>query len=239
MKYIALILMFCAALILGCAGVHSSMARSKKASDSYIRNRVFLIKSKMGSCSAIQVKAPSNRLYILSAAHCRVILKGENPLLIDENLREYAPKIVDTDVEHDLLLLEAVDGRSINIAKNIHNHEKVHTLTHGRGFPTYRTDGELLEERPVMRIGVDKEDKEEYEKCVRAQDDIGILIMSLTGKCSYVVRSMLSTAMVMPGSSGGAALNEAGELIGIVSNSDGYYSGLVPLHAIQAFISQR
>lgn len=239
MKYLAMILALCAVLIFGSVGMHKAAANHAKSSDSYIRNRVLLLKSKMGSCSAIQVKAPSNKVYVLSAAHCREIVRTKDAKLIDENRREYKAKIVDVDVEHDLLLLEAVDNRSIEVARSVHDHEKIHTLSHGRGMPTYRTDGELLEERPVMRLGVSTEDKEEFEKCMSAQDEIGMLISALTGECTYVLRSMLSTAMVQPGSSGGAALNEAGQLIGIISNSDGYFSGLVPLHDIQDFLKYR
>lgn len=216
-----------------------------KASDNYIRDRVMLLTNGSESCTGIQVKAPSGNVYILSAAHCVDIFSSGEGKAVDENGKETIVNIIDIDVNHDLLLLNSVSKKSINVAKKLTDkHQHVHTITHGRAYPSYRTDGELLMETITNITLFEIESQEEYDKC----HDIGgevigrdykDMMFSTSEYCSKKYELYDTTAAIVGGSSGGPFLNDSGELIGIASASDNVFSRMVSLHNIHDFLRNR
>lgn len=221
--------------ILG-AGINYASNVQHRRSDSYIRERVLMLTGKDMECSAIEIKAPSGKVYTLSAAHCSEMLQLGLLTATAEDGTVKVLKMIALGFAHDLMLLEAFDKNSIPVAKKVHKHQKVHTLTHGHSMPTYRTDGELLEEK-IIAIGESIWDDDGMEKCSKLGRQ---LIMSMDGfSCMFKLNVMMSTAQVMPGSSGGAVLNSEGELVGVVSATDGYFSAFVPLKDIQSFLKGR
>ena len=143
-------------------------------------------------------------------------------------------KVIEFDVDHDLMLLSAANGLSIEVASKVYAHEHIHTMTHGGRFPSYRTDGEMLEEREVNIRGGEINTPEEMSQCsgpnMSPSFDEGGLF------CAMHMTMAVSTAYVIPGSSGGPAMDANGRLIGIVSCTYGEFSGLVPLHDIIQFL---
>lgn len=238
MKFIVLYLITVVSILTFVAcDMHSVLA--EKRSDEYIRERVILLQNNGYSCSGIQVRTAKNKVYILSAAHCRAMFQDGKAYAIDEDGNTFETQIVDMDVANDLLLLTPINNKSINVASSIHKHEKIHTITHGQAFPSYRTDGELLAERDTLFVRLSKSEPELYKQCLLDPRAVISFEDMLFGTCQYMLRSMISTALVAPGSSGGAVLNAYGELVGIVSNTDGLFSGMVPLHNIQDFLKER
>lgn len=211
----------------------------EKRSDTYIRNRVLQLYGNNMYCSGISIKAPSGKVYILSAAHCREIAVDGKMSVRSENDVVNIVHIVDIDIEHDLMLLSSANNLSVDVADKVSIHESIHTLTHGNHFPTYRTNGEMLEEREIMipkGLIFTPEDEQKclsvpYQRIVGGWEGLNVCVQRLV--------MFMSTAKVVPGSSGGSALNAAGELIGIVSCTDGTFSGLVPLRFIQDFLKTR
>jgi len=232
------------ALVLGMHIGHKVQVKHEKqahaelvASDAYIRNRVLLLKSEKGSCTAIEIKSPSGALYTLTAEHCSSIFEDGTVPAYDEMGTVKKLRIIDSDPMTDLMLLESFDGKSIDIAKESHIYQRVHTLTHGRGLPTFRTDGELLGEQTVQ-AGELINSQEDMDRCSiergRSIEERGFMMV-----CIHELTVQNATAWVLPGSSGGPLLNEAGELVGITSCSDGSnISGFVPLHTILDFLSK-
>lgn len=211
--------------------------REIRKSDNYIRNRVLMLTGNGIECSAIQIKAPSGRHYTLSAAHCAGMISYGRVEATAENGYRKLLEFIAIDPEHDLMLLSAFDDKAIDVASNDSKYERIHTLTHGHAMPTYRTDGFLLSERVVMVLE-QIWDEEGIVECVPTKYQQ--LVMTENGfACEKRMNLTMSTAPVIPGSSGGAALNVNGELIGIVSVTDGFFSGLVPLHDIHSFLKNR
>lgn len=203
-------------------------------SDSYIRDRVLLLYSAEGSCSAVEIRSPSGKVYTLSAAHCAVLAVNGYIQAQNEKGDSKPLKVLKTDDSHDLLLLEGYDDKFINIANSDKVHDKVYTMTHGHSMPAYRTDGELLAEE---QITIDSPVFDEESMTICAKKANHSLVMIETGyACQFKYNIVYSTASVIPGSSGGPALNENGNLIGIVSATDGYFAAFIPLKDIHDFI---
>lgn len=207
-------------------------------SDAYIRDRVLLLHNSQGSCSAVEVKSPLGKVYTLSAAHCSDLAVNGYIEGQDEKGDSKPLKIIKIDFAHDLLLLEGFDDKSVNVAGSIKIHDIVYTITHGHGhghgMPSYRTDGELLMEDEIT-IEAPLFDEESITDCGKKKNHE--LVLGEYGyACRFKYNIVYSTASVIPGSSGGPALNEYGDLIGIVSATDGFFSALIPLADVQAFL---
>lgn len=211
-----------------------------RASDSYLRDRVVKLQSEQGSCSGIQVEAPSGKAYILTAAHCRILVDKEgHTTAINEQGEKRQVDFIAEDENSDLMLLTSGDDKAVSVGNNIHKHEKVHTITHGRGHDAYRTDGEAIEEALTL-IGVSViTDMEEFVACIKQPKYT--VVPTLEGMvCAIYTPQNYTTAHVVPGSSGGPLFNSDGELIGIVSATSGDgFSTFVRLSDIKSFLKTR
>lgn len=216
--------------------------RHDRASDTYIRDRVVKLQSKLGSCSGIQVKAPSGHSYILTAAHCRLLVDAtDNSIeVVDEYGIVRKESFIEEDAKSDLMLITNSRNGDIEVAKSVSAHQHLHSLTHGAGFPTYRTDGELLSVRPVQIGMFEIVSKQDEDKCM-SMPKYAIITDMMFGEsiCILSVNQLFTTVPVVPGSSGGAILDESGSLTGIVSATDGRFSTIVTLDDIHAFLSAR
>jgi CBS-domain-containing membrane protein len=183
-------------------------------------------------CSAIEVKAPSGKNYTMSAGHCAPMAVNEYIMATREDGSQIMIKVLKVDAERDLMLLEAADEKSIDVANSEKFHQHIHTLTHGHGMPTYRTDGELLKDVDI-KIEDPIGSEEEMKKCKN------IVVGAFEMDCELKLHVIMSTAQVLPGSSGGAILNKQGQLVGIVSCTDGFFSGFVMLKDIQEMLKAR
>lgn len=237
-----------AAIALGAFGVADYAKQSRhrrelaiKRSDSYLRTRVVMLQGDRGRCSAVQVKAPSGKVYTLSAAHCRdIVSKGNIIEGVMDDGQVFKLEVLEVSRKDDLMLLTSGTPHSIDIAKILEKHTKIHTMTHGRGLPSHRSDGELLLEQTVRLPMYSIDTDAKMVQCLADGNEPTFIMFSEYPECVSNLLVMLSTAKVRPGSSGGAAVNTNNELIGIVSISDGdSISGLVPLRIIQEFMHKR
>lgn len=154
-----------------------------------------------------------------------------------EDGTKYSTEMIAYNAATDLMVMTTPDKNYLLTAKKIHKHEKVHSITHGGGHDSFRTDGELMEEQQ-LDIGMFVIDsKLKYYQCVKEKNQR--VVTSLFGMlCITTLTNEWSSMPVIPGSSGGAVLNEAGEIVGVVSTGgEGFMSGIVPLRHIQAILA--
>lgn len=220
----------------------SLMATDKfiKSTNMYIRTKVVGLSGSGGFCTGIQVIAPSGTPYTLSAAHCKDLADAEGFIIAkDEYGREARIKLLDIDPEGDLMLLTAMSVGGVKVATEVHKHDSIRTITRGNEFPTYVTEGEALEHRRITLVDFAIIDEESFNACLAEPGrSVGFSFEGLFCLSSRVV--MMTSAWVIPGSSGGPAVNSSGELVGIVSITDGgHLSGLSPLAKIHKFLKNR
>lgn len=193
-----------------------------KVTDEYVRANVLMLTNPAGSsCSAVRIKTDSGHYYVLTAAHCAglssVVSRGPAAITefliqsIDEDGVLEFLKIIDADETVDLMLLESNTKSGIRLGAPLHETQKVHTVTHGGGMPMYRTDGAVI--------------KDNWH---HPQAPSGFI-------------KTLTSAFILPGSSGGALLDSNNELVGIATNVDQwrFFSYFSTLAQIRVFLKDR
>jgi hypothetical protein len=219
-----------------------SMLNTSKSDAEMKKKAVLLLNPEKGiQCSGEQIQAPSGKTYILSAAHCRVIAdSGDSIEVHDAEGRVINRKVVAEDPNSDLLLLEGLpDTDGLRVAPFDTIDEHVRTYTHGRGMPTYKTEGNILGYKWI-EASLGKIEEGKVEECSQfpknrvvttADPFFGSLSLCVMG-----VNETMTTALVVGGSSGGMVVNDDGELVGVVSVEDGPFSGMVRLTDINNFL---
>lgn len=220
----------------------ASMAYGKPKSDRYIRNRIVRIKNERGMCSGEQVRAPSGKDYILSAAHCDGMADKDGIFhIIMEDGTRIDRKRVSVDPLSDLLLIEGIPGiRGLDIAKSIGRFQKLRNFSHGHDYDTYVTQGDVVQDSRIQIMTGIILSEEDLKACSGAPKfKIGYMY-NIIPICLLDVTETVTTIPIVPGSSGGADVNDQGELVGVNSASDGEGFGfIVRLSDIQSFLSVR
>lgn len=210
------------------AGSHPSLPKSK----------IVRIVSQIGMCSGEQVRAPSGQDYILTAGHCRKLSSSDNMFTIKtEDGKSIERKLIQEDPNSDLMLIEGLPGlEGLHIAPSSYAGEHITTLTHGDNLDTYATKGDLIQMQkltvPVSEITSD----EDRAKCSYMPKNT-VLSSPFGGQyCCLNIFEVISTAIIVPGSSGGAILDSHMNLVGVASAGDGTFSSFVSLKDIKEFL---
>lgn len=174
-----------------------------------------------GSCSGVQVTAPSGVDYILSAGHC-LVLQKDGVILAESPGKAPIPRRVILESDHtDLLLLEGMPGlKGAELGRTPGRNSEIYAITHGAGFDHYSSRGEVVQEKTISVLDYVIESDEQREACGKSKKRIvekaQFLIFEVDG-CFLRVRSFVTTLnAIAGGSSGGPAFDATGKLIGIV-----------------------
>lgn len=210
---------------------------SGRKSDQWLKDRVVKLKGNGMLCSGEQVQAPSGTTYILSAAHCNKLAVNGSIEVETEDKKVIQRKIIAEDKFSDLLLLEGLPNKDgLKIAKRDYRNEHIRTFTHGAGMDTYRTDGDLVQ---YVRINIMLEEiwSEESLHACESMPKYHVESVWIAKICVIDVIETATTAMIVPGSSGGMVVDDEGDLVGVVSAGGGGFGYLVTLSDIHRFMS--
>lgn len=211
-------------------------------SDNYIRHRIVRLYSEHGMCSGEQIRTPSGKDLIISAAHC-LPLADQNGIfhVKDEDGALYDRKLIAEDMHSDLIVLEGLPHlHGLRIGKHSERFEHVRTFSHGANMDTYTTEGVIVQDLKVqVALGLALMPEEQKACLSKPKNSLGY-IMGIFPVCVLDVIETVMTAKIVPGSSGGATVNDRGDLIGVNSASDGnQFSMIVTLGDIQRFLSDK
>ncbi len=227
-----LVAVISAGMVIAC-----TIALVTDSQENLIRSRVVKLKGAHGMCSGEQIRTDSGQDYILTAAHCRHFEENGSITVINESGQSIQRRVIAEDINSDLLLLEGLPNmKGLAIAKNSYNRQRVRTFTHGRNLPTYETQGVLIGDTlvkvPVKIISTE----EEAAACV-AMPKYKIEENIFARFCVLAVQEMGTTALIVPGSSGGVVVDSSGDVVGVASASGDNFGWLVTLGDIQRFLA--
>lgn len=209
--------------------------------ESYIKNRVIQLKGNGHACTGEQVRAPSGVDYILTAAHCSVLADNGKINAYSEYGTFLPRKVIAEDSNSDLLLLEGMPGlKGLSIAHSDYRNEEIRTFTHGAAMLTYKTTGVLIQDKSVEVPLFQIDTAEQEAACKQPKNkiyEINFIGISFGKLCLLDVQETATTAMIVPGSSGGPIVDFRGDLVGVVSAGGGGFGWLVRLEDIRAFLS--
>lgn len=213
-----------------------------KTAPEYLRARSVMLFNDEGLCSGEQVKAPSGVNYILSAGHCMHLANSEGFVKVKtEDGQIILRRVIGEDPNSDLMLVEGLpDLDGIEIGIDLRRAQHIRTFTHGKGMDTYETDG-LVVGKTIARFVIKLLDTME-QKCPDMAKIKTKMVDGIFGPvpaCVMESEETITTAMIVPGSSGGMAVDDDGRLIGVASATDGSFGYLVKLEDIRAFLANR
>lgn len=211
-----------------------------KRSESYIRARSVKLISSRGGCSGEQVRSPHGDDYILTAGHCRVLEVDGMITVVDADGNKLNRKVLAEDPASDLLLIEGLPGlKGLDIADSDFAGEHVRTFTHGKLMDTYKTEGELIQKAYVDILLSFIDSPETAIACSSKSKNTVVQMpfpFDMVSACVLHVKETVSTAKIVPGSSGGMVVDDSGKLVGVASASDEHFYYFVSLSDIQQFI---
>lgn len=208
-----------------------------KSTDNFIRNQVLKLYDNRGSCTGVQIIAPSGKFYVLTAGHCSVLVHNNKVMAEDEQGRKLELSFIEEDATSDLMLLSSPIESGVKIAFGAGKHDSVHSITHGKGMPSYRTDGELLATDITSFTLFAITSRADFLKCQGPKYKIGF--EGFQTVCKIESFQTVSNTSIIPGSSGGPLLNVWGSLVGIASTRGEFFCTFASLADIKSFLRDR
>lgn len=208
-------------------------------SDQYIKNRVVKLSNNGRQCTGEQVRTSSGTDYILTASHCAPIADSKGYMTVTTEFgTTLQRRIVAEDPESDLLILEGLPnlkGLEVSSAYSLYRNQKLRAFTHGHGLDTWLAEGQMIQDSKLEVALYPTPDGDTKLKCASMPKQV-VVDSIFESFCAMSIMESVTTLGIVPGSSGGPIVNEDGELVGVASAKDEYFSYIVRLHDLQKFL---
>ncbi len=207
---------------------------NRSDADSIARQYVYKLFNEHGSCTGVQVELNDGKSYVLTAGHCNLLVESGKVHATSEDGKDFYLEFIAEDSRSDLMLLKAPTSGGLSIAYTLQPHQHVHTMTHGKGYPTYRTDGEMLNIAEIEFVEFKIESIFDLTRCAFIKTEI--IKQDDEMFCAVKTFESITTSRIVPGSSGGPMLDDNNRLVGIASASGDFENCFVSLQDIKNFL---
>jgi len=190
--------------------------------------------------TGFEVRTESGHLYTITNAHVCRMPGAENGFLnahrADEE-RAYSIRILEISNDTDLCILEAIpQARGLRLAPNVNPENEFHIYGHPLLKRLTLASGWIMGREPIWLLA-----ERSVEACVGARFKVES-IQTFIGSfqvCVESIDSIHTTAIIYPGNSGSPAVDDNGNVLGVVFAGDsrtneGY---LIPLDVLKAFLA--
>lgn len=208
----------------------------------FIGPKILTIEEGKSGGSAFFVKLPSGKTGILTNKHvCKLSKDKKNiHVRIDGENELYSRKILKMDDNHDLCLIETLDGfEGLSMGSELDIGENIAIMGHPSLRPLTVSIGEFIGKR-YINLPTDTNVSEDQckGKLIRL-DPIRALVYGFETVCIETFRASQLVAYTREGSSGSPVVNFWGNVVGVLfagSNDDVLDSYAVPLQNIRNFL---
>ena len=217
-----------------------------KIHDSYIRRNtakhVYMVtdRKERGGGTGFAVTAPSGKSYILTNAHiCKMENRRKVLKVRQAGMNRFVPKrIIERSRRTDLCLIEGFpNSGGLQLADNVRLRESITFVGHPLLNPIVVRQGEIL-----ARQSIDIVDDLSRARCRPPRYKMKKIDMNRGPKrrmCVESVDSYITDVEVYGGSSGSAAVDKFGQVVGIVFATDtrSNWGAIIPLDHIKSFLA--
>lgn len=192
--------------------------------------------------TGVYIKLPSGNTAILTNAHvCE--LKNQNDIVWvkDDTNKAIPRRILEESKFSDLCLVEGLPKhKGLQLGQESNLGDMIYIVGHPRLYPTTMTQGEIYAkefvdvfDHEIIDPITDKCDLPKNKK-MHVEGIFGSFDI-----CLEHIESLMSTTQIMPGNSGSPAVDNWGNIIGLVyAGGDLGWSIIIPLKDIKDFIKQ-
>lgn len=214
---ISLITLIIGAGVLKAPELHYNYIRSKVQKTTVMVTNAARTSGGSGS----HVVAPSGRVYILTNAHVCNLSKTKEIYITDDFGRTIPRRIIEVSDFTDLCLVEPLPNYkgALKIGSEPNPGQIVAAIGHPSLMPTTMSRGEVIgqQEVDVTDHIMDPSDKE--DKCNLPKNkivDVDDIFFGSFKVCTIHINANLTTAVILPGSSGSPLIDFWGRMVGVM-----------------------
>lgn len=200
---------------------------------------------KFGGGTGVHVKLPHGGNAILTNAHVCALKDEHNEILVTSPLLEHPMnrRVIGVANFTDLCLIEGVPGISgLSLGSNPEPGDEVNVIGHPFLMPTTLTHGEVIGEGEVDVADYIIYNEQDEANCNAPKNKVLTIdtFFGMMKVCVVHINALHTNAIIYPGNSGSAVVNEDGRMVGLAfaGSTETHWGLVVTLEDISHFLYQ-